>query len=958
MCYPEYFTQKDRQVEPTSVTHEKVEAILRAMTLEEKLSFCHGADNPPDRGQIANAGYMPGLPRLGVPETRMYDGPAGVTSIYDTTGLPCQQLLASGWSEDLAYRYGAVMGQENVSVSGNFQLGAQYDVTRIPHFGRSRDMLGEDPTLTSFLAAAETKGIQDQGAVATLKHFVGYAQTASSVASADFRIDEQTLHEMYLRPFEAAVKEGGAGSIMCTYNKINGKWAASNPYLHKTVIRDMWGFRGSVMSDWGATHRFCTHLGMDIEMPVGMYNRDSRIRKALETGEIDKSVLDQVCRHVLWGLASCGYLSLVQLDEKGNVVEEPNRTEPIKLPFTYHADVKAGMLEKNAETAYDVTSQGITLLKNEQMLPLKYDDNVAVIGLGGSHLISGYDQERSFGRLCRMVSPADALASQLKELDVAVGIDIVGETIQAEYLYQDKECTKPGLVRTYGIFAEDGACPSNFGPGGAGQAFDASQFALDDDCDESEEQFSFGPPVSSANAAADMPGHTTGTVASVDASINFTCGTIHGKINQTYKNSADGTGFVFGEAYTWKGYLKAPETGVYILSMQTIGGQTAFRIALDGKNYEFVGNTNTREGSHWGWGDFVPTPEGMDIQKKEIYLEGGTAYPILLYGRATLTHKDLQMRAAWITPSRKRENYVRAIELAETHKKVILFVHGNKEAESGMMNFPVTLTSLELPEDQKTLLMDVATAAKRNGNQLCVCVTGGIPVTMGTWVEQADSILQLWLPGQEGGRAIADILTGKKNPSGKLAQSLPAFDWDTPVTDSEEHRIHRHDGYGDDRNRLVADFEEGVYFGYRWYDKEGKKALFPFGHGLSYTEFSYRDLHVEGTTVTFQVKNTGKVQGTEIAQVYLGEIQVPEHIQMAKKQLCGYARVADLQPGEERTVTVVIPERAFYYWDPEAPMWFRADGTVDKWVRAAGTREVFVGGSSANLPLVSRIEIK
>ena len=490
------------------------------------------------------------------------------------------------------------------------------------------------------------------------------------------------------------------------------------------------------------------------------------------------------------------------------------------------------MLEEDAEKCYAFAAKGISLLKNENMLPLKKDDDVAVIGLGGSHLIAGYDQERPFGRVCRMISPAEALKQQIPNVKSTVGIDIVGTAIPAEFLYQDAECTRQGLVRAYGILHEDGACPQNFGPGGAGQAFDASGFAPDDDCDADEEQINFGPPVGSANAAAEMPGKVAGELAAVDSTIDFTCGTMDGKINQTYKNGPDGTAFELGEAYTWKGYLKAPETGTYTLAMEAIGGQTAFRIALDGSTYEFVGNTNTREGSHRAWGNVVPIPEGMDIQKKEFHLEAGRVYPISLYGRATLHHKDLQMRIAWITPSEKERNYADALALAASHRKAILFVHANKEAESGMMSFPVTLTSLELPQDQKQLLLDVAAAAKKNGNELCVCVSGGIPVAMGSWENQADSILQLWLPGQEGGRAAADILTGRVNPSGKLAQSLPAFDEDTLVSDSTEHRIRRHDGFGDDKNKLVVEFEEGINFGYRWYDSEGKAPLYPFGHGL------------------------------------------------------------------------------------------------------------------------------
>ena len=961
MKYPKFFTQQDRRLEDQQTTSAKIEAIIRAMTQEEKLSFCHGASNPADVGQIANAGYMGGIPRLGVPESRMYDGPAGVTSIYDTTGLPVQQLLASCWSEQAAYDYGTVMGSENVSVSGNYQLGAQYDITRIPHFGRSRDMLGEDPVLTSSLAAAETRGIQDQGAIATLKHFAGYAQSASPTVSADFHIDEQTLHEVYLLPFEAAIAKGGAGSVMCTYNKINGKWAASNPYLQQTVLRDMWGFRGSMMSDWGATHRLCTHLGMDIEMPNGMYNSDERILRAIDQGTMTWADVDEVCRHVLWGLASCGYLALVELDENGAVQEETGRTAPIRLPYTYAEDAANGLLERNAERCYEIAVKGITLLKNEDhMLPLSRDDSVAVIGLGGSHLISGYDQERSFGRLSRMASPVEALREQLPNVKSAVGLDIIGTAIPPEVLYQDASCTAQGLIRTYGILEANGACPPNFGPGGAGQEFHADAiYAADDDCEE--ETFSFGPPVGSSNAAAEMPGMETGSLAAVDPQINFTCGTKDGYINKTYQNGADGTAFSNGEAYTWKGYLKAPETGTYTLVLQAIGGQTAFRIALDGQHFEFVGNTNTREGSHWAWGNVVPTPEGMDIQEKEFYLEAGKVYPITLYGRATLPHKDLQMRAAWITPSQKAANWEQAVTLTAQSEKVLVFVHANKEAESGMMSFPVTVQSLELPEDQAALLRAVTNAAKDAGSQVCVCVTGGIPVAMGPWIGEVSAVMQLWLPGQEGGRAVADLLTGKRNPSGKLAQSLPRWNADTPATDTEEHRIQRHDGYGDDQNKLVVDFSEGIHFGYRWFDHENKQPLFPFGHGLSYTQFAYDNIQISQDgmhiQVSLSVTNTGPYAGDEVVQVYLGAGTVPDYAQIAEKQLAAYQRIEALQPGETRAVTLTIPSRSLMYWDIHSPLSTSSWGTKGKWQPVTGKRTVFVGSSSADVKAAGVIRV-
>ena len=157
-------------------------------------------------------------------------------------------------------------------------------------------------------------------------------------------------------------------------------------------------------------------------------------------------------------------------------------------------------------------------------------------------------------------------------------------------------------------------------------------------------------------------------------------------------------------------------------------------------------------------------------------------------------------------------------------------------------------------------------------------------------------------------------------------------------------------GYEKDGKKVI-DFDKGIFTGYRWYDRMGVKPLYAFGHGLSYTTFGYSDLSVQGTAVTFTVTNTGSVPGSEVAQVYLGAAQVPEGVQMAEKQLCGFARLEDMQPGESRTVTVTIPERSFCYWNTAGDLVARPDGTKDKWVRAEGPRKVMVGPSSDDLPL-------
>lgn len=214
----------------------------------------------------------------------------------------------------------------------------------------------------------------------------------------------------------------------------------------------------------------------------------------------------------------------------------------------------------------------------------------------------------------------------------------------------------------------------------------------------------------------------------------------------------------------------------------------------------------------------------------------------------------------------------------------------------------------------------------------------------------ADAILNIWTPGQEGGKAVAEILTGKVNPAGKMALTIPARDEDTLVSDSQAHKEKRHNSYTKDGKKFI-DFDEGIFFGYRWYEKEGVTPLYAFGHGLSYTTFSYSGLYVSGTDVTFTVTNTGTVSGTEIVQVYLGAGEVPSGIQMADKQLCGFARLENLAPGESRRVTISIPERCFCYWDPSQALMSRPDGTRDKWVRTQGPRKLWVGPASDVLPL-------
>ena len=979
MQYPIYVEKEHLRPESDEVLSKKVAALLTEMTEEEIMNLCHGHSNP-EGMQVANAGYNPGVPRLGVPEIRMYDGPAGVTSVYETTGLPVQEMLAASWDTDLAYKYGKVEGSENFAISGNTQLGSQFDVVRVPQFSRDKDMLGEDPFLTTALAVPETRGIQDSGAVATLKHF-GVASIGTDMQdAADQIVDEQTLHEMYFKPFEAAAKEGRAGSFMCCYNKFNGAYASANEYAQKTVMRDMWNYKGYMMSDWGANHALTTGKGMDMEMPNGTYNSNERLELGMKKGRITWDDVTTAASHVLYGMGLAGYLSYVELDENGKVKVEEGRTEPIRMKDRYTQSVKDGLLNDNADICLEVARKGAVLLKNENAaLPLTAEDytgdnSVALIGLGAEHLLSGAGQERSYGRISRMKAPTVELRKLLGEnanIDSAVAMDFFGKTIPADCLYQDEDCTLPGMVRSYGVAESESETPAFLammmansakkdeekppfdGPapdmGGGGKEFKGVASADDDD-DADMPPFT---PQWSNSLAGDMPGHKTDEVYGVDDVIEFTCGTSDGKINQNYKNAGDGTAFPKGECYTWSGYLKIPADGEYTLILQAIGGNTSFKINLDGEKFVTIGSTELREGAQWPWSSLVCTTEGMEVHGGIVKLEAGKAYPIRLCVNATIKEKDLQVRLAWITPEQREKDYEKALEIVSKAKKVVYFLsedYGYRPLGAPMGFGGMTgLASMDIPKSQLALIKEIKAAMQPDAKLILIHNNGQI-YALGVVEPLSDAILNIWTPGQEGGLAVAELLTGKVNPSGKTALTMPAKDTDTLVSDTPEHRQTRYESYMKDGKKVI-DFDEGIFSGYRWYDKEGVKPLYAFGHGLSYTTFAYSNLYVSGTDVTFTVTNTGAVSGTEIAQVYLGAAEVPAGVQMAEKALCGFARIEDIAPGESRTVTVTIPDRSFCYWNTAQELIRRPDGTQDKWVRTTGLRKVWVGAASDALLL-------
>jgi len=256
--------------------------------------------------------------------------------------------------------------------------------------------------------------------------------------------------------------------------------------------------------------------------------------------------------------------------------------------------------------------------------------------------------------------------------------------------------------------------------------------------------------------------------------------------------------------------------------------------------------------------------------------------------------------------------------------------------------------SLSLPGRQDELIAAVAAA---NPRTIVVLITGN-PVTM-PWIDHVAGVMEAWYPGIGGGQAIANLIFGSVVPSGKLPITFAKSESDLPhdrifgVTQSSANGDSPMFWVADKQQRqsLVADYKEGVRFGYKWFDSENKQPLFSFGYGLSYTKFRYTNLHVEpGTkTATFAIENTGARSGAEIAQVY---VELPKASGEHFRRLAAWQRV-DVPAGQQRLVTVPLEPLAMATFDVKK----------DAWAWASGKYTVFVGGSSRDLPLVTDVAL-
>ena len=343
-----------------TVNDKKINKIIAQMTLEEKVEMLHSKTNMSSEG----------VPRLGIQDIKYTDGPFGIReengegfrslgwTLDSATYFPTGSALAATWSKEMAYKNGWAMGKEGRLRGKDIILGPAINIQRLPVGGRTYEYLSEDPVLSARLAVEYTKGSQDAGTAVCLKHYALNNQETDR-GSVDVIADERTMREIYLKPFEAAIKEGGAMCVMPAYNKVNGFYCSENAHLNNEILRDEWGFKGMTVSDWGGTHSTMGAAlgGLCVQMTGDNYFGQALI-DSVRNGALDEAVVDAKVREILRLRFA---IDPVPEDVANTIMTSQPETQKI---------------------AYEIAQKSIVLLKNEAgNLPIAKDvKKIAVIG--------------------------------------------------------------------------------------------------------------------------------------------------------------------------------------------------------------------------------------------------------------------------------------------------------------------------------------------------------------------------------------------------------------------------------------------------------------------------------------------------------------------------------------------------------------------------------------------------
>jgi beta-glucosidase len=830
--------------------------LVGRMTLEEKI--------------LQMKDVAPAVPRLGVPEYNWWNEALhGVARSGLATVFPQAIGLAAMWDDSAMFRMATVISDEarakhqeylRTGTRQRYQgltfWSPNINLFRDPRWGRGQETYGEDPFLTGKLAVQFIRGLQGDDpkyfkTIATVKHFAVHSGPEPERHAFDAVVSERDLRESYLPHFEAGIREGKAYSLMCAYNRIDGKPACGSDMLLKNILRGEWQFPGYVVSDCGAID--------------DMYLRHKVVQTAAEAAALGvKTGTDLDCGRVYPNLVDAvkqGLISEAEIDTsltrlflarfKLGMFDSPERVRWAQIPISV-LDQPA-----NRALALRTTRESMVLLKNQGgILPLKKDlGTIAVIGPNADQwrtLLGNYN-----GLPADPITPLRGIreaASKKTRVLYARGADLAEGFPVLDVIPPSALSTregKPGLNVDY---------------------FKSNTMS--------------GSPLFS------------GVDTTLDA--NWREGAPRADMN------------VDDFGVRWTGTFRPPQSGTYRLGLI---GTVKFQLYLDD-------SLVVRSVYPTHDGEF---PDPRLAQTDPIRLDGGRNYRIRV--DAQESYGDAQLQLLWSPPHETLE--ADAMKAAGQADAIVMFLGLTARLEGEEM--PVQIpgfrggdrTSLDLPAPQEALLERIALL----GKPTVLVLLNGSALSINWAQDHVPAIVEAWYPGQAAGTAIADVLFGDYNPGGRLpvtyyrsVSDLPAFD---------DYRM---------AGRTYR-FFEGT-------------PLYPFGYGLSYTTFAYKNLRTSADrvaadgqlTVSVDVTNTGKRAGDEVVQLYVQHLG--SKVERPKKDLRGYARIT-LAPGETRTVTLVLAAASLAYWNADTHGWLVESEPV----------RLQVGSSSADVRLNTTVTV-
>ena len=824
--------------------------------------------------------YLHPCERLGIPAFKLADGPLGLASwglFGKATAFPSALSLAASWNRDLAARVGDCYGQEWRARGIHFLLAPGVNTYRASKGARNFEYMGEDPYLSSEMVVPFIKGVQERGVIATVKHFAANDQEYDRYRVSS-EVSERALREIYLPAFKAAVQKAGVKAVMTGYNLLNGVYCTENKYLID-ILKKEWGFKGMLMSDWACTYSAdkAANHGLDLEMGSNDWFVREKLLPLIEQGVVTEETINEKVRRIYGTCIEMGFFDRPQLDT----------TIPVYNP-------------KANRMAYEAAKEGMILLKNEDnLLPLKRVTKIAVIGPNACYNLVTDRQNNVNG-----TTYGGGGSSKVHPWHVTS----VLQGIEAEYpdaevwWYAEgiSNAYKPRLFRSAKFYTEDGkqglrAKYYKMGQGDGSALPDKLMQQQAKAAGRTEDSHNGVSAVSSSVSAKSSDKEPV--MERIDRHVDFSWwGTPKEGLGEDYR-------------VEWEGYVPVERNDSLLFFVDAQGG---YRLWIDGK---LCLDSSASQ-------SFDCRQVAVDGQK------GARLHVKLEY----LNQRSLPAEIRLGYDYKGNLDFSEALRLAR-QADVVIFCGGL----DGSIELEGRDRPFELPYGQDILINQLAEV---NPN-LIVSLHAGGGVRMSPWIDRVKAVVHLLYPGQAGGRAFAEMLSGKVVPSAKLPFTIEKRWEDSPACGN----------YDETRKERKVYYNEGIFVGYRGYDRKQVEPLYPFGYGLSYTSFEYSDLQLteidkknKSVALSFNITNTGGYEGAEVAQVYVRDIASKEARPL--KELKGFQKVF-LRPGETKHVSVTLDRDAFQYFSEK-----KSD-----WVFESGEFEIWVGASSKDIRLKTKVKM-